>query len=126
MRRERLCRVLRYTALVLAAGCLYGAFVAYTGLAVPCLFWLLTGWKCPGCGVTRMCVALLRLDVRTAFESNPVLFALLPVLGVIFLQYAAGYVRNGSWKPGRVQTDILYGCIVLLVAFGILRNIVSL
>ena len=40
------------------AGLLYGIFVSYTGLAIPCLFRKVTGLLCPGCGVTGMCVAL--------------------------------------------------------------------
>ncbi len=126
MRKKRLYRVLRYTALVLAAGCLYGAFVAYTGLAVPCVFYRVTGFKCPGCGVTRMCVALLRLDFSEAFWSNPMLFVLSPVLAVIFATYLAGYVKDGRWSLGRIRTVMLYVCIALLVAFGVVRNLAEL
>ena len=44
------------------AGLLYGIFVSYTGLAIPCLFRKVTGLLCPGCGVTGMCVALVHLN----------------------------------------------------------------
>ena len=47
------------------------------GGGMPCLFRTLTGWQCPGCGMTHAVVALLRLDIRTAFACN----ALFPVYG---------------------------------------------
>lgn len=42
-----------------AAGMLYCIWLHCTGLGIPCLFYLWTGFKCPGCGITRMCLALL-------------------------------------------------------------------
>lgn len=123
MRRERLLRVLRSCALLFTAGSLYALFVARTGLAVPCLFRRITGLKCPGCGVTQMCVALLRLDVTAAFWSNPMLFVLAPVLAVIFVRYLTGYVRNGTWKMSRAETGLLYVSAGLLIAFAVVRNL---
>ena len=71
------------------AGLLYGIFVSYTGLAIPCLFRKVTGLLCPGCGVTGMCVALLHLDWRGAFSCHPVLFVLLLPLTAVFICGAA-------------------------------------
>lgn len=126
MWQARLRRVVAYAVLILAVGICYGVFVQRTGLAIPCLFHLMTGLRCPGCGVTRMCVALLHLDFKTAFYSNQALFLLLPVLGIVFFTYVADYVRNGKWNMNRVQSGIIYVCIVIMVAFGVLRNILPL
>ena len=52
-------------------------FVVGRGLYCP--FWKFTGLLCPGCGVTRMCLALLRLDLAGAWRANPALLLALPV-----------------------------------------------
>lgn len=80
------------------AGLLYGIFVSYTGLAIPCLFRKVTGLLCPGCGVTGMCVALLHLNWKGAFFCHPVLFVLLLPLTAVFICSAAGYVQNGRFR----------------------------
>lgn len=125
MRRERLLRVIACVTLIGMAGCLYALFVVRTGLAIPCIFHLVTGYQCPGCGVTRMCVALLQMDFAKAYASNPVLFVLTPIMVLVFLPYVAGYVRNGRWEMNRLQNVVLYLCIVVLIGFGIFRNIIA-
>lgn len=125
MRRKRLLRVIACVTLIGMAGCLYALFVVRTGLAIPCIFHLVTGYQCPGCGVTRMCVALLQMDFAKAYASNPVLFVLTPIMVLVFLPYVAGYVRNGRWEMNRLQNVVLYLCIVVLIGFGIFRNIIA-
>ena len=106
------------------AGLLYGIFVSYTGLAIPCLFRKVTGLLCPGCGVTGMCVALLHLNWKGAFFCHPVLFVLLLPLTAVFICSAAGYVQNGSFRFARWQNLILYVSVAALVIFGVVRNLV--
>lgn len=125
MQRQRLLRVILWTALLAGIGLLYGFFVSRTGIAIPCIFHLVTGLKCPGCGVTRMCVALMHLDFRSAYEYNQMIFILSPVLLFIFLTCVIGYIRNGHWETNRTQNVVLYVCIALLIGFGIARNIVG-
>ena len=124
MQRKRFGQVIKCTAVLLVAGILYGAFVHRTGIGIPCMFHLITGFKCPGCGVTHMCVALLQLDFRGAYESNQMLFLLSLFLAIVFATYIAGYVRDGEWKMNRLQTGVLSVSIILLIGFGIVRNIV--
>lgn len=125
MQRRRLLRVILGVAFWISVGLLYGIFVSKTGMAIPCVFHLVTGLKCPGCGVTRMCVALMHLDFANAYESNQMIFILSPVLLLIFLTCVAGYIRKGSWETNRIQNAVLYVCIALLIGFGIARNIVG-
>lgn len=72
-KKARLKKLLMNIFLLGMAGLLYGIFVSYTGLAIPCLFRKVTGLLCPGCGVTGMCVALLHLNWKGAFFCHPVL-----------------------------------------------------
>ena len=74
----------------------YAAIAMRRGWGMPCLFRTLTGWQCPGCGMTHAVVALLRLDIRTAFACN----ALFPVYGAycgwLTVSTARQYIRTGK------------------------------
>ena len=123
-KKARLKKLLMNIFLLGMAGLLYGIFVSYTGLAIPCLFRKVTGLLCPGCGVTGMCVALLHLNWRGAFSCHPVLFVLLLPLTAVFICGAAGYVQNGRFRFARWQNLILYVSVAALVIFGVVRNLV--
>lgn len=44
--------------------------------SIPCPILTLTGIPCPGCGMTRAILALLRLDFAAAFSFHPMVFSL--------------------------------------------------
>ena len=107
----------------------YAAIAMRRGWGMPCLFRTLTGWQCPGCGMTRAAylmthavVALLRLDIRTAFACN----ALFPVYGAycgwLTVSTARRYIRTGkATLPARpVAVHIIL--LVLALGYGVLRN----
>ena len=123
MKKKRFVKLLTIGMAFLLAGCFYAVFVEMTGWGIPCLFRLVTGLDCPGCGVTRMCIALLHLDFVTAAQSNGMVLFLLPVFLIIFLKNAVRYVRDGSYHLGKAENIFLVAAIVLLLGFGILRNV---
>lgn len=51
---------------------------------IRCLFRIWPGIPCPGCGMTRACVSLLRLDIPAAFSYHPMVF-FLPLMYLYFL-----------------------------------------
>lgn len=123
--RCRIKQVLIGALSLILLGLAYGLFVKITGLAIPCIFHLITGWKCPGCGVTRMCVALLQMDMKGAFYWHPMLLIQLPLLGLIFLRNIIAYIKNGVCHLSRLESICVYICIALLLVFTVLRNLVS-
>ncbi len=122
--RQRLRRLLTGLVLVTAAGMGYALWVNVTHLAVPCLFHVITGLQCPGCGVSRMCLALLRLDLPGAWQANGVLLALLPLIGGLLVYRATVYVRRGNVPTARWETLVWSGMAVVLLLWGIVRNVV--
>ena len=108
MKSRRFFQILKPVLLLGMAGLVYGIFVRYTGLAIPCFFNKVTGFYCPGCGVTRMCVALLQFHFREAFYANPVIFCMLPVFLLVFLTGAVRYVKDGIRELPRWQNIVLY------------------
>lgn len=120
---QRLRRLLTGLLLVASVGIGYALWVNLTHLSIPCPFHAITGLQCPGCGVTRMCLALLRLDVAGAWQANPVLLLLLPLLGGLLGYRAVAYVRLGSVPTARWETLVWSGMAVVLLLWGIWRNI---
>ncbi|EFM08575.1 hypothetical protein PaecuDRAFT_4586 [Paenibacillus curdlanolyticus YK9] len=86
-----------------------------TGLGIPCLFHELTGFYCPGCGVTRAAKALLALDMEQAFRYNSLIFALLPL-------YLAYFIANKKQLQPASKL-LMAAMLTLTISFGILRNI---
>lgn len=123
MVKKRLYRVCVAFFLLLLAGILYGSFVRKTGAGIPCMFHLITGLKCPGCGVTRMAVALLQLDFAGAFKANPAVLMLSPALLAVFIKALIDYVKTGRQIMGAAQNTVLWISVALLVTYGILRNL---
>lgn len=120
-RLRHLCRIL---ALVLGAGLLYVLLCfARGGPVISCPFYRLTGLQCPGCGVSRMCLALLRLDFAAAFQANAMLLALLPVGLVFGAAHAVRFVRTGPCALTRLERTAVWIMAALLVIFGIWRNL---
>ncbi len=120
--RRRLFRVLRGLGIVLLLGLGYALWGSVTGLWLPCPFHALTGLECPGCGVTRMCLALLRLDFAGAWAANPGLLLLSPLILALVGWQVMDYVRTGDRRPGRGQRLLGWTLVILVVGYGILRN----
>jgi len=93
------------------------------GTFIPCPFRSLTGWWCPGCGMTRATHHLLRGNVMQALHFNlfvVVILAALSATWLVWLLSAAGRSVNITrWVPVPVQ--IAAG--TLLVGFAIVRNL---
>lgn len=121
--KNRAFKICKYILSLLLIGLSYGIFVRKTGFAIPCIFYRITGFQCPGCGVTRMCLALMRFDFVEAYHYNKLLFIISPVIVFIIAQQIYRYIRFNDTKTTKAQTVILILLVVLLVIWGILRNI---
>ena len=84
---------------------------------IPCLFHEITNLYCPGCGITRMFLALFKLDFYQAFRYNPLVFVLLILSIVYFLVKKIGKLNF------KFPNYIYYYLLVIVIIYGILRNI---
>lgn len=58
-----------------------------------CIFKLVIGVPCPGCGLTRAWISCLKGDILKAFNWHP-LFLLIPILGIlIFLYFKKSFIK---------------------------------
>ena len=122
--RTRLCKLL----LIPAGLLLYFGFVRITGIGIPCIFHAVTGLNCPGCGISRMGMALLHLDLRTAYLYNRCVLILSPVIAVLFIRAAYLYVtgkKRGSLEE-KIEKYTGIVLIIILLFWGVYRNIVHL
>ena len=55
-------------------------------LGIPCIFYKITGYKCPGCGITRAIFSLLKGNIKNAIYYNKLLFIAGPFI-IIYIIY---------------------------------------
>ena len=103
-------------ALSLAA-CVAGAALVLYLADVGCVFRLVTGVPCPGCGMTRAWLSVLRLDLAAAVAYHP-FFWLVPVSGGVVL---LGERRSAAGRSTRGYHALLVALIAALVVVWGLR-----
>lgn len=126
--RKRFYTVCKAGAGLLCAGLLYAWVVIPMGVVIPCPFRLITGYLCPGCGVTRMCLAFLRGDPAAAYGYNKGLFLILPLLAALILSALYRYIR-GIGQKGRlwkIEQGTAVALIVYLALWCAVRNVYGL
>lgn len=120
--RLRLKKLLIKAALICFAGLGYAFFIRTFHVSIPCPVYAVTGFYCPGCGVSRVCMALLDGNFLEAMHYNAGILAAAPVAAVVFLPLMIRYVYTGDARMRRWQNILLWGMIAWLLIFGILRN----
>ena len=87
-----------------------------------CPFLSLTGLACPGCGSLRGVHALAHGDVLSAVSFNALMVAAVPVLAWLWLRWVHR-CRTGAARPQPVPAFVLWSFAVVVVAFGVARNL---
>lgn len=124
-RRLRLNKTLTKYAIIFSLGIVYLLILLLIGRGLDCPIYKLTGLKCPGCGITRMLMALATLDFKAAFGYNPFLFIVGPLILAYLVYHEATYVIKGK-PPSKVWNLPLTALLIATLAFGILRNVFNI
>ena len=121
--KKRAKRFLREIGWILVMGTAYAIWFSFTGIGIPCPIRAVTGYRCPGCGITHCAVNLLHGRVREAFEANQFVFILAP-FGLIYgIWRAVRYIRDGSEEISIPETIVFAILFILAIAFAFYRNI---
>lgn len=105
---------------VAAAGYLF--FIIRT--SIRCLFHIITGLYCPGCGAGRASYSILHGRFYMAFRYNPMYVTLLPFLGMYIVARLIDWIlTGGNHVDQKINQKVLYVVLVIVVGFGIVRNI---
>lgn len=92
-------------------------------ISIPCIFHLITGFYCPGCGITRMIIALSNGKFYQAFRYNSFLFLLTPLFLIFIINYLYSLIKNKKPLYQKIPNKYWYILIFFLLLFGIIRNI---
>lgn len=91
---------------------------------IPCIFYKITNYYCPGCGITRCLFAIIEGNFYDAFSYNRLVFILLPFIMVYIIYKTYLYVFNKRDKYiSRIPNIVWILLIIITLLFGILRNI---
>jgi len=106
-----------------------GAAVVYhwnpetAGFFPVCPIYALTGYYCPGCGMTRALHQLAHGHVTAALSYNPLLVVSMPLI-IYWVASQIFLVLSGRTLPQiRVPDKLLWTALAGVVVFGVVRNI---
>ncbi len=88
-----------------------------------CPLYSFTGFACPGCGLTRGFHALFHGDVITALDYNALIPIFVLLFGFLFLSLGSLAIRGKGLMKLSASPGFLFGTLVLLLTFGVLRNL---
>lgn len=120
--RQKHAKQWRCAGILLGIGFAYYLLIQFTPFHLFCVFQRITKLACPGCGITHFLVRLLHFDIPGAVQEN------VAVAGLILLWGPLLFIRviwHPKWlqKNGRFERILACICVVLLLLFGILRNL---
>lgn len=105
-------------AAILCAGLFYGYVLIPLGLRIACPFRTVTGLRCPGCGVTDLCLSILYGRFAEAAGYNWGLTLAAP--GLLWLVWSHGWRKDG---PARGERTVSIGLLLFLLGWAVFRNI---
>ncbi len=89
------------------------------GFSIPCIFHEITGFYCPGCGITRMFFSLIHLEFYQAFRYNPLLFI---SLFIVIIYFIISLISNKRFSKKQLnKIGICY--LIIVLVYAVLRNI---
>lgn len=120
----------RRLGIIIAAGIVLSAIYFFINpygsqFAPKCIFHLLTGFDCAGCGSQRMLHALLHADFANAWNANPFLLIVSPYLILwIWVETDPDANPNLHRRMNSLTTIIII--LATALCWTILRNLLNL
>lgn len=124
--KTRLKRVISFNIILVII--FFGYYFLNTkyNINIECLFHKFTGFYCPGCGITRCLFSIIKLDFKSAFNYNMLVFIMLPFFIIYYIYLNVIYILNKkNVILEKISPYVSYILLVITILFGILRNIES-
>jgi hypothetical protein len=119
---KRLTVVFIWLALAVGSTYLFIFEPGQSGLFPPCLFYLITGLACPGCGTTRGLHQLLHGHFGAAFRFNPLMMVMLPFLLYALVRHTNAVMRDQPIRGNQLNARYIWLLFFVIVTFWIVRN----
>lgn len=123
--KKRVIKLIVIYAVVLSILGVYAIIYFTFGIGFPCVFNLVTGLNCPGCGNSRAVHALAELRFADALHCNylfPLEFAYIAYL-VIYI--SAAYLRTGRRDLMPKPEWLNIAALSVILAWWVIRNILG-
>ena len=116
---------IRSAAVILLLGGIYLILTLTTPFRIPCPIRALTGLACPGCGITHMVLDTVHLRLLDAIRENYALAILAPIW-TVYLTIRLIWQPACLRKNGKFYNVLTWSSLILVLLFGILRNVPGL
>jgi hypothetical protein len=93
------------------------------GFFPACPLYSMTGFACPGCGMTRGFHAMFHGDIVGALDFNALIPLVAIFFGYWFLSLVLTAFRGRGFGFGKMSAGLVGSTFFLLLVFGIVRNI---
>lgn len=114
-------------AAAVLAGVTRGFSMQMKIFSLPCIFWELTGYYCPGCGGTRACAVLFRGEIVRSFLCHPVVVYTAVVFAWYMISHTIEYLTRGRLAVGMRYRDLyLYLAAAIILIQWVVRNLLKL
>lgn len=114
--------IIRPIILLFLLGGIYLFLFRKFGIGIPCILNKLTGFQCPGCGMTRAFSKIWEGDFYAAWNYNALSITILPVLCfyLIYRRYKEITAKDETLHKGEYILLVMIGSIMLI--YTIIRN----
>lgn len=103
---------------------IYFFFLVNHNIYIPCIFNKITHFYCPGCGVTRMIISLIKMNFYQAFRYNPLLFLSLPFILFFSIDVLCKWFKDKeNYLYKKISEKTWISLLIMVIIYGILRNI---
>lgn len=105
------------------AGLVYLFVFRWLGHGIPCIVLLLTGYQCPGCGMTRALAAVFNGDLAAAMSYNALSLTVFPLVCLYLVYRRVREVLCGESGFSAWEYVFLIAAFAITVTYGIARNL---
>lgn len=120
---ERRLAAAGLAALTAGVGLIWYFEPTKAGFFPPCPLYSVTGFACPGCGLTRGFHALFHGDISAALGFNLFIPVYLLIFAALFVSLFLVVIRGIKFPRWPVSVTAIWSFLVLLLVFGVVRNI---
>lgn len=119
-KNKKINNSIRSFIILIIAAVIYLIIFKIFNIGIPCVFRTLTGYKCPGCGMTHALSEIVNLNFQKAWEYNKLSITVFPVL-CIYLLYRwvlSTFYENDNFKTW--EYILMVAMAIIVIAYEVL------